>query len=346
MKEQDITKYDNKGMFELIKGFPEQCRDAERIAREHVLPDVFSGVKNIVVAGMGGSAIGGDLLKNCLCDELDIPLVVLRDYDIPRFVGPDTLFLAASYSGDTEETLSTCNQAFVKSARVLAVTSGGELERICSAHRAPVLKIPGGMPPRSAVGYMFFSMLIKLEQIGLIADKSQAIKSTISLMEKMRENLSSSQSEAGRLAGELHGKIPVIYGSSKISESAAFRWRTQINENSKMLASTALFPEMNHNEIVGWEHPRDLIGSFKIVLLKDSGDNDRVKSRMEITESLLDSTASGIEEVSSSGESLLERIFSLLYFGDFVSFYLAILNRVDPTPVDRIQLLKERLKKI
>ncbi len=344
MKDAEILKYDKQGMFGLIKGFPEQCRKAVGIAREHSLPGRFEGITSIVSAGMGGSAIGGDVIYNCFSGELAAPFSVVRDYDLPAFVDSGTFFIAASYSGNTEETLSLCRQAFARKARVIAVTSGGELEKLCLQNGAPVVKIPGGQPPRTAIGYMFFPMLVKLEQAGLINDKSAEIKNTITLMEDMSLRLSACGSAAEETAAQLHGSLPVIYGSAGITSCAAFRWRTQLNENSKMLASTALFPEMNHNEIVGWEHPPELMDRLPVVILRDSGDNERVKARIEITKSLIGGVAPSIREVWSEGRSLPERIFSLMYYGDFVSLYLAVLNGVDPTPVERIQTLKERLK--
>ncbi len=338
--------YDKSKMSEKILSFPSQCEDAFRIAVETGLPQGFEKVDRVVVAGMGGSAISGDILYNALSGELERPLSVIRDYDLPRFVDSGTFFIAASYSGNTEETLSACRQALAAKARVVAVTSGGELKKLCLEAGCPVVTIPGGLPPRSAAGYMFFPMLVKLSQAGLVGDKSEDVAGTVRLMEKMSKELSESGSKAELTARALHGCLPVIYGSSGVSSCAVFRWRTQINENAKMLAMTALFPEMNHNEIVGWEHPADLIGKLRIVMLRDSADNERVKARMEITKSLLKDAAAPVEEVWSEGESLIERIFSLMYYGDFLSLYLAFLNEVDPTPVDRITTLKERLKSI
>ncbi len=346
ISKEDMAKYDKQDMLGLIKGFPGQCASAVEIAAGSGLPGSFEKITGIVSAGMGGSAIGGDIIYNCLSGELAVPFLVVRDYDLPGFVGAGTLFVAASYSGNTEETLSMCRQAFERNARVIGITSGGELEKLCIENGAPVVKIPGGQPPRTAIGYMFFTMLVKLQQAGLAADKSADIEKTITLMERIRDRLSGGSGPALATAEQLHGSLPVIYGSSKITSCAAFRWRTQINENSKMLASTALFPEMNHNEIVGWEHPAGLMKNLPVVILRDAGDNERVQKRIEITKSLMQGIAPSISEVWSEGDSLMERIFSLMYYGDFVSFYLAVLNGADPTPVERIQTLKERLKSL
>ncbi len=346
MREEDILRYDRKGMLSLLEGFPFQCAEAEKTARQESLPDAYGSAGNIVLAGMGGSAVGGDLLYNCVSGELEKPFVVLRDYRLPAFVGSGTFFIAASYSGNTEETLASCERAFSRSAKVVAVTSGGELERLCEKHGAPVVKIPVGMPPRTALGYLFFPVLVKLAQAGLIADRKDEIHRTVDLLEDMRGRLRSPGSEALGIARSLRGFLPVIYGSSDVTGGAVLRWRTQINENAKMFACSCLFPEMNHNEIVGLEHPGKVVDNMRVVILRDSNDFKRVIARIEITKKLLEEKSLPVSEVWAEGESALERLFSLVYFGDFVSFYLAILNGVDPWPVERIRILKEKLKEI
>lgn len=346
MMEAEMQKYDGSGMRELITGFPGQCREAVEIAGKSVPGVRPDGIRNIIVAGMGGSAVGGDVLYNCLAGELKVPLAVLRDYDLPGFAGKNTLFIAASYSGDTEETLSACSQAFDRGARVAAVTSGGGLEKLCRERGAPVVKIPPGRPPRTALGYLFFPMLITLAGAGFVPDKTGDIEKTIGLLGEMSSRLSAPGNRAEQTASRLAGFLPVVYGSSGVTACAALRWRTQLNENSKTLASSALFPELNHNEIVGWEHPADVIGKMSVVFLKDGGDNPRVKARMNITDALISHAAAMMTVVCSEGETLMERIFSLMYYGDFVSLYLSVMNRVDPTPVERIRILKEKLKEI
>lgn len=335
---------DSSGMFSLITGFPGQCRKAVEIASIEEPDGYGAGIENVVVAGMGGSAIGGDILCNCVSGELEAPLEVVRDYSLPAYAGEKTLFIAASYSGDTEETLSACSQALSRGARVICVTSGGMLEKLGLERGAHVVRIPPGQPPRTALGYLFFPMLVKLSQSGLVARKDAEIDRTIALMDDMSRRLSEEGGPAEETARALEGAIPVIYGSSGVSACAALRWRTQINENSKSLAFTALLPEMNHNEIVGWENPPGMLKNMPVVLLRDRGDHERVNTRMEITKSLLGGMPPSVTEIWSEGESLMERVFSLMYYGDFVSFYLAALYGVDPTPVKKIQTLKERLK--
>jgi len=338
-----IEKVDKSNMLKLILDFNKQCEEAVELAASTRIPPEYADIEKIVVAGLGGSAIGGDLLFTCLADELKIPLLVVRDYSLPALVDEKTLFIAASYSGNTEETLSSYDDAMSRSAMIVGITSGGELKKRCERDGKPVITIPGGTPPRTAVGYLFFPMLVTLAKLKIVTDKSADIAETLALLKKLSHDYYAlPDNPATALAKKLYGRIPIIYGSAKTS-AATLRWRTQINENSKTLAFHHLFPELNHNEIVGWEKLTQIIQNFRIIILRDKGESDRVKTRVEITKSIIGDVPCGIDEVSSEGESLLTRLFSLICLGDFVSFYLAVLNGVDPTPVERIDILKERL---
>ncbi len=348
MKENDwrnlIKKHDKSGMLKLISGFHKQVGEALDISDDIELPSGYSDVRNIVVAGLGGSAFGGNLLFSCIADELGIPFQVVRDYELPASVNADTLFLAVSYSGNTEETLSAYRQAVSCSARIIGITSGGELGKLCRHDGNPVVIIPKGMPPRAALGYLFFPMFVITQRLKLVTDKTGAMTETLRLLEELSEIYTSlPDNPAIALAQKLYGRIPMIYGSDKNMSAVAYRWRTQINENSKTLAFHHVFPELNHNEIVGWEKLEQITQNFRVIMLRDESDHKRVKLRMDITKSIIGDTPAGIDEISSQGESLLARVFSLICFGDFLSFYLGILNGVDPTPVERIEDLKRRL---
>ncbi len=338
-----IEKLDKQKMLRLICDFHKQAEEAVEIAGGGKFPQEYADAENIVVAGLGGSAIGGDLLFTYLAEELKIPFHVVRDYNIPAFVDEKTLFFAVSYSGNTEETLSAYGEAVSRSAKVVGITSGGELKKRCDADKKSVVVIPGGMPPRTALGYLFFPMLGTLEHLNLVADKSEEVAETLTLLKELSEKYSSlPDNPAIALAQKLYGRISLIYGSKNTS-AVALRWRTQINENSKTLAFHHLFPELDHNEIVGWEKLEQITQNFRVVILRDETDHKRVKTRMEVTKSIIGDAPAGIDEVESLGKSLLARIFSLVSLGDFVSFYLAMLNGVDPTPVVRIDALKKRL---
>ena len=283
-------------------------------------------------------------------DEARLPIFVNRNYSLPNFVGKDSLVIASSYSGDTEETLSAYKDARSRGARVVAITSGGKLKKLAIDDRFPVLSIPGGLPPRCALGLSSFTFLSVLMKLGLVKDKKSQIDRTIKTLQNLKdENIGrlvpEKKNQAKLIARKLYLKYPVIYAGQDHIDAVATRWRGQLAENSKTISSHHLIPEMNHNEIVGWKNPAKILKNFIVVMLKDSGDHLRISKRMKITRKMIESLNVKTIEVESVGKELLERIFSLVYIGDFVSFYLAILNREDPTPVEKIKYLKKELAK-
>jgi glucose/mannose-6-phosphate isomerase len=345
-----VERCDKSKMIDLIESFPEQCADAKRIAAAFELPKGFkTRYENIICTGLGGSAIGADLVRSYIADEVKTPLVVNRNYTLPAFAGSETLVITSSYSGNTEETLSAYKDAKAKGASVIAITSGGELEKLARLDRVPSLVIPKGFPPRCALGYSFIPVLMLMAKLGVINDRSKAIDEMIVLLKSMRDDLGRKRAErsnlAKRLAKSLYMKFPVIYGGQDHIDSVVTRWRGQIAENSKTLSSSHVFPEMNHNEIVGWEHPKALLKKFIVVCLRDREDHPRTARRMDVTRAILKKNGVKIVEVSSLGKGLLARMFSLIYIGDFTSFYLAVLNGGDPTPVERVTYLKNELAK-
>jgi glucose/mannose-6-phosphate isomerase len=334
-----IKKIDRSGMLKLIESFPEQCEDAARIGYSFRIPDSYRRkYDNITVTGLGGSAIGADIIRSYIADEARSPVFVNRNYGLPAFVGRNSLVVASSYSGDTEETLSAYAYAKAKHAAIIAVTSGGKLEAAAVKDGYPVITIPGRLPPRAALGYSSIPLLILLAKIGLIGGKKSELGGAIDNLRRMcRVNTGK------KTALELFGRFPVVYSAQDHLDAVATRWRGQLAENSKTLASSHAFPEASHNEIVGWENPGKLLEKFAVVMLRDRGDNRRVAKRMDIVKAILKSQKTRVLEINSEGNGLLARIFSLVYAGDFVSFYLAILNGCDPTPVERITYLKKKM---
>jgi glucose/mannose-6-phosphate isomerase len=345
---QQIQRLDSSDMLSLLTSFADQLGEAMEIMGQVCLTTNEWELHNVLVTGMGGSAIGGDLLRDYLVDAVDLPIMVNRGYDLPRFVGPSTLVFASSYSGDTEETLAACREALQRKSRIIAICSGGELARLASQEGFPLIQIPGGYPPRAALGYSFVALLMSLSKMGLVGDQEEDLRETQELIRRraveyglaipLAENL------AKEVALKLHGKLPIIYAWAGRLEAVAIRWRGQLAENSKQLSSHHLLPEMNHNEIVGWGAPRALGNeNVVVVLLRDREEPRSIGKRTEITKELIAPSVAEIVEIWTTGTSLLARLFSLLYLGDFVSFYLAALNGVDPTPVGRIEELKKRL---
>lgn len=339
---------ETKEMMEYLYDLPGQF--------EYVLKMDFSKLakykkeyNNIVVSGLGGSAIGGDILRTYAGRQAKIPVFVNRDYDIPEFVNEDTLFLAVSYSGNTEETLSAYKQACEKGADVIVISSGGKLSQLAEKAEKAVLKIPGGLVPRAATAYLFTPLVLSLEELGLLSDAKEDLEETVQVLKELRKKLHQDidieDNEARNCARAIKGHIPIIWGSSSCSEVAAMRWKAQINENAKSPAYFNVFPELNHNEIVGFEVPENLLMNLIIIMLKDEGDNPRIKKRMHITKQVIKDRVADIIEVESRGASFLARFYSLAYIGDYASVYLALEYGIDPTPVKIIDYLKEELAK-
>ncbi len=345
-----ISHFDRENMLDLLVSFPRQCEDALFIGeRTKIGPTYNKKYANIIFTGLGGSAIGADIVKGYIGDEVNIPIIVNRNYTMPASLCKDSLVFAVSYSGNTEETLSAYNGALKSGANIIAITSGGRLKELASRNKNTLIIIPKGYPPRCALGYSFIPAIIALSKIRLIKEKEKEIRRLVTSLDNLqKKNLNPSvkgkKNISKYIAKKLHKKFPVIYASDRLG-SIVTRWRGQLAENSKTLSSTHVFPEMNHNEIVGWQNPAGLLKNFTAVLLRDREDYPRIKKRMDITKAILKKNGFCVLEIESCGTSFLERMLSLVYIGDFASFYLSILNRIDPTPVDRIAYLKKQLAK-
>jgi glucose/mannose-6-phosphate isomerase len=349
LSQEEIARIDRDDMAARIAGFPAQAREGIAIGRAARISLRIRGLKQIVFCGLGGSAIAGDLLRCLLADQLRIPFIVNRHYTLPRSVGPDTLVIVSSYSGNTEETNAAHREALRKKARVLCITSGGTTARLARLRGTPCILIPGGSPPRAALAYSFFPLLIVLGKLGLIRRPDRGIAETLELCEAKAEIYrlpDAAVNPAFRLAQSIAGRITVIYSSTGPLEAVNTRWRGQIAENSKSLCFGHLLPEMNHNELVGWEVLRDQMREMAVLFLRDRGDHPRVAVRIDVTRGLLGQVTPHVQEIWSEGNSPLARLFSLVHLGDWVSYYLALLHGVDPTPVAAIDHLKRELAEI
>ena len=329
-------------MLRLTEEFPKQCREAMAIARAAVLQPLAEKPTLVVLTGMGGSASGGDFVRAIFEAEATMPFIVNRDYHLPNYVGADSLVFCASYSGDTEETLSAYADAKKAGAAIVVVTSGGQLRELAWADGFPVIQVPSGQPPRTALGYMMVPVLVACETLGLIPE--QAFSKAFDLVQTTVNELSvgGSDSSAKELATKMDGGLSVIYGLGSWQGLMANRWRCQINENAKSLAFTNSFPELCHNEIMGWVKGE---GKFTAIVLQDGTESAKMKTRHRVTQELIGEKASFVD-VTAKGESLLEKMLSLATFGDFVSIYLARLNEVDPENIDWLNTLKFELGKI
>ena len=320
--------FDDFGMMSVLEDFPKQCRQALELPRGMFVS--AEGIKNIVILGMGGSAIGGDLIR-MIMQESKVPVHVVRDYSLPGFVDEHSLVFAVSYSGKTEETVSSCKEALKRNAKVVGIATGGDVLQLCKR----AVKVPAGLQPRCAIGYMFFSILGVLANSQLIEIRN----TDISEMFKILENKDEFKERAKTIVKILKGRTPVMY-SSEFLRPIAMRWKTQFNENGKIGAFYNAFPELNHNEICGFEDMKRT--QYVVIMLRDIFDHERIQKRMDITKDLIKEHVD-IIEVPSKGQSLLARMFSLIFLGDWVTYFHAIDKRTDPTPVRAIENFKKKM---
>ncbi|HSW57772.1 MAG TPA: bifunctional phosphoglucose/phosphomannose isomerase [Dehalococcoidales bacterium] len=341
-------KYDPSGMLIHIHNFPRLCRDAWQMGLGIQLPEEYKAVKKVLILGMGGSAIGGDLMASLAVNESAVTVQVCREYFLPRHVDQNTLVIASSYSGMTEETLSAFEQSFETSALKLAVTTGGKLQSLCQSRDVPVFTINYKSSPRAALPYSFFTLMGIMQNLGFLPERKADFEETFSLLDQMNlqiaENTPQNENPAKMLAQKLMGRLPVIYGSGITSEVAR-RWKGQINENSKMVCFFEVYPELNHNAVMGYRFPEVILAKCFIVMLDSTLLHERVQLRYEITGQILDKAGIQYQVVKGRGNSALSQMMSLVLFGDYVSYYLAMLNQTDPTEIKAIDFLKNSLAK-
>jgi glucose/mannose-6-phosphate isomerase len=340
-----IAKVDPSGQLDDVLALPEHLRDAVWRVESAIMQD-WDTTAGLVVAGMGGSAIGGALARAALGDHASRPIFVTRAYGLPTWTTPDTMVLCASYSGDTEETLACYESAGALGAKRTVVTTGGRLAEMARAEGVPVIPLPGGFQPRAAVAYMIVAAL----EVAALCGAGPRLTAEIDVAASHIEQLvaewgpdAPEDSLAKELARGLHGTVPVIAGAG-LTAPIAYRWKTQINENAKHPAFWHELPELDHNELAGWDGASEA-GRFSAVFLDDSDAHPRVKERMELTERLIADSAVASFRLETRGETAIERVISLVLLGDLVSIYLATLRGVDPGPVTAIDELKAALAK-
>ncbi|MGD1991789.1 MAG: bifunctional phosphoglucose/phosphomannose isomerase [Anaerolineae bacterium] len=348
----DISTYseiDAQDMREKIRELPQQCADAWAQVSDVDLPDAYRSARSVVVVGMGGSAIGGALVGALVAQEAAVPILSVGGYGLPAYVGADTLVIASSYSGNTEETLTLTRQAMEQGAHVLPVTTGGELGALAKQNGWPTITFAYPSQPRAALGYSFTLLLGALCHAGLLRDYEGDLDEAVAVMrDRQRElvpEVGTDDNPAKRLAWHLVERMPVIYGAGFLAPVAR-RWKGQFNENAKNWAMWETLPELNHNSVVGYGRPDGIRDRIVVICLRSSLDHQRIEARWAATQDLLDGEDIRVETVWAQGESRLAQMLSLIHFGDYVSYYLSLLNRVDPTPVGPIDRLKERLAEL
>jgi len=349
ISDEIVNSLDKSKMFPKILEFPMQLRQGWDIGKAVQFTIDLGQFNNIVFGGMGGSAIAGDLVRSIFGKELSIPVIVNRGYHLPGFVDSKTLFIASSYSGNTEETLTATAEAEKRGCFICCVTSGGELARIAQEKNYPLFQLPSGYPPRSALGYslgVLFSFFRELN-IGKIYEDD--IEETISFLESARkpwEEFNNSDNLPLSIAEEITGKLPLIYSSVEGVDGVGFRWKTQLNENSKTHAFYQPFSEKNHNEIMRWSAipaTKTFFSHLIMILLRLPTDYSRISLRMDITRDLVKKSGGKVLEIEGKGKSFFNQLLYLIHLGDLLSFYLAILYNVDPTEIENINYLKKDL---
>ena len=324
-------------MEKLIINFPNQLREAFDIAEKATVTAPTQPIHHILLAGLGGSGIGGNLVAELIREECKIPFLITKGYEMPAFVGANTLVILSSYSGNTEETLSVFAQAHAAGAKIIAITSGGKLGALADEHHLDKIVVPGGMPPRSCLGYSLVQQVAALTKYGFISGRVLAdLHAAHALLVAEQAEI---RTKASRIAQFLFNKMTVIYTTDRM-ESVAVRFRQQLNENSKVLCWHHVIPEMNHNELVGWRTKDD---NLAVIIFRNEDDNARNQQRIELNKEVFNEYSNTIIEVWSKGNTLAERALYLVHLGDFISTDLAALRGVDAVEVKVIDHLKNSL---
>ncbi|OGF48848.1 MAG: bifunctional phosphoglucose/phosphomannose isomerase [Candidatus Firestonebacteria bacterium RIFOXYA2_FULL_40_8] len=346
---KEMKLLDPSGMMENVLNFPDMVETGIQLGKDALIPASYKKIKKVLFTGLGGSAIGGDILKNLLGDNSPVSISVNRNYSVPAWVDKDTLVFAASHSGNTEETISAFKDALSKKAKVIVVTSGGTLKKLAEGHKLPVVVVPGGKPPRASLPYLFFPVLLIMDKLGFTKIKTSELDELSEILRKLKKAYSpevkAETNPAKQLASKLFAKPVIVFGAADLTDAVATRWKCQLAENSKVFTFTCTIPEMNHNEIVSWELLKKVLRKFAVLFLQDGNELPQIKKRFKLTKQVIGKKANWVGEVNSVGESMLIRTFSLIYLGDFTSVYLALLYNEDPTAIKIIEDFKNALSK-
>jgi len=339
-----ITRVYYFNMQQLIQNFSKQLHEALAISAGAQLTNASEPIHNVVIAGMGGSGIGGNLVTAWTGADVIVPITISKSYEAPGFMSKNTLFIACSFSGGTEETLAATDQALAKGAKVVCITSGGKLGEIAAAHKLDVITIPGESgSPRASIGYSFVQIMTILAFYGLIPSaQTEAFAESAALLDAEQADI---QAQAKTLAQAMENKLPIFYADHKL-EGVVVRTMQQIAENSKQLSHCNVFPEMNHNELVGWMFAKNIFENSYTVLLRTTFDFPRTSVRMDISKGIFSKVNPNVVDLHAKGTSFIAQSIYLIHLLDWVSFFLAEVNNVDPFPVDAISFLKNELAKV
>lgn len=336
---------DTLGMFDAALGLPEQVRDAAAAAATvDGLPSA-DGLTSVLIMGMGGSGIGGDVTAAVAGPTSCLPIMVSKHYECPGFVGPGTLVVAISFSGNTEETLAALGGAVEAGAKVVVMASGGKLAALARDIGAPLVPVDGSIPmPRAGIGAVSVPTLVLLERMGLLDGATGWIDAAVDQLQRRRDQLTAADNPARTLARHLGRTLPIVYGGGAVGETAAWRWKGQFNENPKIASFANRIPELTHNEICGWGQHGDVTRQvFSLLLLRHSFEDPQVSRRFALVEEISEEVLAGVHSVHAEGEGRLAQLMDLVLFGDMVTLYQCEAEGVDPGPVPILDDIKRTL---
>lgn len=345
---KNVRAFDRHGMLDLLEETPAMYKRVLEIPNLPKLDD-YDAIKGVLFLGIGGSAISGGLLRDLAYSHAHVPIDVCRDSNLPGYVDTSTLCFAVSYSGNTEETLSCFLQAVRRKAQLIGISSGGLLQQLCRKFGVRHVQLPRDLVPRVALPYLLGIPLCILDRAEILPGANENLRKAAEALTRLRRDIAppvpTSKNLAKHLAGELLGSFPMVFSRSALGQ-VAYRWKTQFNENSKVMSTSAVVPELCHNEVEAFRFlERRLTGSSSAIILREQNESAEIKVTFRALREKLEDPSIKVFDVTSRGSSLLERMLYLVYVGDFVSVYLAILSGVDPQPVSEIERLKALLRK-
>lgn len=327
-----------------IESFTRQLADALKVGQTIDVARQGTDTRNIVIAGMGSSGIAANLVESLTFGRITFPITVCKSYNIPQFISPHTLFIACSYTGTTEETIAALHKALLKRAQIIGIASEGKLLDICKEYNLQYIQLPSGAEtPRAMLPYIITALLQVFYHTNLIG--AAFMKETENAIEFLDRGEKGIQSEAELIAKRLKGKLPVIYCDNRL-HAMALRFQQQLNENAKQMAHINTFPEMNHNELAGWRFPEAMMSLIQPIYLYSDHDHERVEKRMEICREIFEKKSNTVIDIIGEGASLLEQYYYLIHLTDWISFFLAKENGVEPDPTEPIAFLKSELDKL
>ncbi|MEY2451833.1 MAG: glucose/mannose-6-phosphate isomerase [Acidimicrobiaceae bacterium] len=336
---------DTKGMWDSTAAFPEQVEHAAKSSESLIGLPLHDEIENVVVLGMGGSGIAGDIMTAVAGPFMPVPIVVTKGYEPPNFVGPTTLCFALSFSGDTEETVEAAQIAALSGARMVVIAKGGELARLARSWDATLIGLPDGIPyPRAALGAMAIPTLMVLEQTGLFPGASGWINLAVEQLKIRRDELCKEDNGARELARHIGRTMPIIYGGGGLGAAASLRWKNEMNENPKVPAFIHTVPELTHNEIAGWGQHGDVTRQvFSLVLLRHDHEHPQIMRRFDLIRQWTEEAVNRIEEVHAAGDGPLAQVLDLMFYGSLVSLHMAAQEGVDPGPITVLEEIKAAL---